>query len=294
MNENDNAAVDNNDNPIPVIPVDDESFLAILKTSGIQQPLDATVVAGIKAYLASKKGLFDLPKILLDKMQTAAESLNKPIRGGEFAEVRRIIVERDYAAILDAIDGQGCARYIDGDKRKKVLERVKSTLLPALVSFHGALQNYRTGLQESLGQNVMMAFMSGNQQAMEMARMSMVMPNTMQLKSAAEKFVVKANATFAVWGEAAARCLASDAIQIKKVLQLPQLPGLCGYASAEDFMMNISKDVTSEDIALEANLARYAYLLLVLNRGVAADAEKTLIGELMQIDIAINWNSLPL
>jgi hypothetical protein len=275
---------------LPEVP-DDESFLEVLKTAGVQLPGDVDVIAGIKACLADDAGLFDLPATLLALIERTAESLNEPVDGQKIVELHELVNKRNYADILAVVNCQGAASFVNKTRRKNLLSKVRGILFPALVEFHESMESFRESIRDGLGTDVALGMMTG-MMTPEMQSIAMSPPDIEDLKNAAESLVVKVNQTFAGWGQASSRVLANDAMSIKKALDHDDLPVYTGFQNREQMMAGLGIDVTANDVNQERNLAQYTLAVLHLNRGVDADKEMRLITALALMDNKIKWERL--
>lgn len=275
---------------LPVVP-DDDSFLEILKTSGVQKPEDVTVMSGLKAFLASQAGLFELPKKLLNLIEKTSDSLQEPIDGAKFAELTVLVTQRNYAEILDVVNCRGAGKFINETRRRQLLERVQNVLFPALGAFHNTLLAFRDNLRASVSGDLAFSLLLGGGQMIpdELRGMAMTLPSVDPLKSAAEAVVVRVNQTFAGWGQATARVLASDALNIKKALEHPDLPKFAGFLNKEQMLIGLGINVTADDVQRERNLAQYTLAVLALNRGLDTATELRLLSALSAIDSNIGW-----
>lgn len=274
----------------PVVP-DDDSFLEILKTTGTQNADDISVISGIKAALATRAGLYDLPKVLTNRMDKTADELLEPVDVEKYSALYELVTERKYAEVLAAIGYKGAAKFVTEKRRQELLDRVGSILLPAAVNFHSALVSYRESLRSSVSEDMALLMATGglNGASDDVRALITSIPPIDTLKSAAESFVQAVNKTFAKWGVVVARVLAADALRLRKVLEQPDLPRFTGYLSKEQMLTGLGASVTSEDVQLERNIAQYALAVLALNRGLDAANEMKFVRTLATLDSAINW-----
>jgi hypothetical protein len=63
---------------LPPVP-DDEAWLSALKTGGALKVDANTVTSGMRAALAERTGLFELPAKLIERMEAHADSLDEPV-----------------------------------------------------------------------------------------------------------------------------------------------------------------------------------------------------------------------
>src|SRR5262249_10311955 len=136
------------------------SLLASLKAGGELKVDRTTVICGIQAGFASRVGLYQLPSVLVERMETHAESLEEPV-GPDFYRLRKLITRQGYAEIfaaLEGVEGQFCTQA----RKTALLNRLDSALWPALFGFQAQLKGwFETWQQGASSPTAMMtAFMA--------------------------------------------------------------------------------------------------------------------------------------
>ena len=92
-----------NTSALPTVPTDD-NWLNALKIGGVLKFNRETVIGTVSAALAERAGLYDLPKKIVDAMESHSASLEEPVPA-EFFAVQKSLTERSYAEIFAAIPG---------------------------------------------------------------------------------------------------------------------------------------------------------------------------------------------
>lgn len=272
---------------LPAVPTD-ENWLQALKVGGVLKFNPETVIGTVSAALASKVGLYGLPKVLSEEMEKHATSLDEPVPA-EFYSLQRALTERSYAEIFAAIPGAS-GRYATEPKRRELVSKIETRLWPALTGFHEQLDGWVKSWQSNpaLMMGAMAALASGGPMPPGM----MAPPPTDQLRDAAEGVITAINSIFAGTGTVVAMALAYDAQQIRKVLEEPSLPAQVGAANREQMLKKLGVGVTSDYPRLEANLKRYVLGVIELPNVTAGQTEHAYITALYQLGMAIPWSRL--
>ena len=277
---------------LPTVP-DDETWLAALKIGGELKAEKNTVIAGIRAALADRSGLFGIPDRLLELMEGQAVSLSEPV-GKEFFELQELITTRNYAEIFAAlkIDGR---KYAAASRKRALVAKLDEHLWPALISFHGQLRAWNDSWQQSFGNPGAMAGLLTV--ALAGGRGGPVPPNMVQppptdgIRDAADTVVNEVNRVFAGFGIPVAMALAYDAQCIKKALENPALPVHVGAANRDQMLKLLNVDVTADYVRLERNITRYALGIMEFPK-VTGDGELTYLATLLALGTQIPWDKL--
>jgi hypothetical protein len=118
---------------LPSIP-DDASLLAQLKAATDLKVSQATVILAARAALADRCGFFQLPILLIERMEQHAESLEEPV-SEDFFKLRKLISQRNYAEIYEGMPGVD-GTFVSQKRRDAFLQRLETLLWPSLLSFH--------------------------------------------------------------------------------------------------------------------------------------------------------------
>lgn len=120
---------------LPAIPTD-ESWLNALKTGGILKVDESSYIAAIRAALADRAGLYNVPEALSKAMEKYADETEEQV-DPTFYALRKSLTRRTYGDIFAAIDGLD-GNFITESRRKEFLGRIRDTLWPAIA------ESYRT------------------------------------------------------------------------------------------------------------------------------------------------------
>lgn len=276
---------------LPVVP-DDVSFVEMLKVGGILKITPADVISAIRAAVAKKLHLYELPDILRDRMEQFALEQDEPV-GSNFYDLLKMITSRDYAEVLAAIGVSGT--FISEKRKNEVLVRLNAQLWPALRGFHNLLVAWSDSWAKGVANPAMAmaAFVmaQGGKGAMLPPGM-MQPPDTAGLRDEAEEVINRINKVFAGTGIPVARALAWDAIRIRKILEEPTLPAAVGATTKEQMLKSLGVDVGAGDVRLERNVIRYALAIMELPKVSAGNEEYTYLTAMLMLGGAILWDKL--
>ena len=110
---------------LPSIPTD-ESWLNALKTGGILKVDESSYIAAIRAALADRAGLYNVPDALSKAMEKYADETEEQV-DPTFYALRKSLTRRAYGDIFAAIDGLD-GTFITDARRKEFLGRIRDTL----------------------------------------------------------------------------------------------------------------------------------------------------------------------
>lgn len=277
---------------LPAVPTD-ENWLSALRVGGVLKFNRETVIGTVSAALASKVGLYGLPKAIVDAMERQAQSLEEPV-GPDFFSMQRSLTERSYAEIFAAIPG-ATGRYATDSRKNELLRKIDGNLWNALISFQGQLSAWVDAWTKGIANPALItaAFFSQASGGAGMLPPGMMAPPpTDQLRDAAEGVITSINRIFAGTGIPVAMALAYDAQQIRQALENPSLPAQVGAANREQMLRQLGVAVTSEYPRLEANLKRYALGVIELPNVTAGQTELAYVYALYQLGVMIPWDKL--
>lgn len=270
------------ENLLPDVP-DDESWLKSLQVGGKLKVDQGAVKQGIRALVAVKSGLFDLPGRLRTAMDHQANSIEEPI-GVEFHEVEDLLAKRRFAKALNAIPGFS-RRHVTDERRRTLITKLEVSLWPALKEFNQALEAWAKRLQESYSTPMMMVSIlrgGGGTQ------LPMATPDTTSVRDAAEAAINKVNKCFAGYGFLVAAAMGQEAKEIQKILDLNTLPVLVGAVNRETMLKKLGVSVDSDVPRLEQNLVRYSLGMFELLK-ISVDQEIGYLFSLYMLGGTIPW-----
>ena len=117
---------------LPTLP-DDDSFLAALRVGGTPKVSATEVAAAVRIFVAHQTGIDSVPDTILELMEARAEDMDEPI-GDDFADLRRLVIEKRYADILEAVNLKGFT----------VTEKHRKKLAAKMVALPGILKDFQT------------------------------------------------------------------------------------------------------------------------------------------------------
>ncbi len=269
---------------------DDESWLKALKTGGVLKVDQSTVVAAVRAALAKRVGLYDVPAKLVDAMERFADESEEQV-DATFYALRKQMTRRSYADIFAAIDGLDGSFVTDG-RKKELLTRLDRHLWPALAGFNAQLKGWQESWMQGAANPamMMMALMGGGAGAMPPGVMQA--PDTAGLRDAADAVKDAINRVFAGTGVQIAAALAYEATEVKKSLEDPRLPALIGVANREQMLKKLGVAVPATYPRLETNLTRYVLAVMNLEDQAAGQEELSYLGALFMLGNQIDLGQL--
>ena len=274
---------------LPSIPTD-ESWLNALKTGGILKIDESSYIAAIRAALADRAGLYNVPDTLSKAMEKYADETEEQVDPTFFA-LRKSLTRRAYGDIFAAIDGLD-GTFITDARRKEFLSRIRNTLWPAIAESYRTLDGWYQTWRASFSDPSMLIAAIGGGFGGGAAGMSMITPpDTAQLHDAGDTLVDSINRVFRGTGVQVAAAMAYDANVIRNTLEDSRLPSMVGVKNREMMLKKIGASVSSNYIRLEQNLVKYV-LAFAKHDTVTSDVEVNYFVALWQLGTQINWNEL--
>lgn len=274
---------------LPQVP-DEQAWLQALRTGGELKVNQTSVIAALRAALASRTGLFDLPKVIIQRMEEQARSLEQPV-GADFYKLRKLLTQHTYAEIFSALEIEGS--FMSQGRKDDLLERLDATIWPSLASFQRQLSGWVDTWQKGIGSPgmLMMAMAGGfNGTAGAVPPGMMQPPDTNALRDASEGVVNDINKVFAGLGIPVSMALAYDAMRIKEVLENPSLPIQIGAANREQMLKLLGVSVSADYVRIERSVTRYALAVIDYPRTVVGgQQELQYLGTLWSLGTQIDW-----
>jgi hypothetical protein len=263
----------------------------MLKVGGELKVGTTEVLSAIRAALANRLGLFELPDEISRRMEEYAENQSE-IVGAAYYELRAQVTEREYAEVLSVMGIKG--HFMNNARRKTFLQKTEN-FLPALREFNNQLVAWQQSLRASLEPNIMlgaMSAMAGGGLGMAPAGLVMAQPDTAPLRDAAESVIDAINKVFGGLGVPVARALAYDATRIRQVLENPALPAALGMPNREQMIRNLNIEVSADVVRLERSLAQFALAVMELKNVTPGRDEQLYLGALFQLGATIPWDKI--
>ena len=274
---------------LPSVP-DDVSLLAQLKANASLKVSQATIILAVRAALAERCGYFQIPVLLIDRMEQYAESLDETV-GEDFYKLRKLISQRNYAEIYEGMPGID-GTFVSQKRRDAFLKRLDTLLWPALISFQTQLKAWGESWQQGMmNPAATMALLFGGANGQSLPPGMLQPPPTDSLRDAADAVNIQINKVFAGVGVPVAMALGYDSLKIKEVLDTPSLPAQVGAANRDQMLRMLDVAVTPDYSRLEENMVRYL-LAIIRYPTIAADAELGFLTALTMLGGQIPWAKL--
>jgi hypothetical protein len=275
---------------LPQLP-DESSFLEMLKTGGVLKIDTTNVIAAMRAAIASNIGLYDLPAILIAKMEEFAETQEEPL-GEQFFVLQRQLTQRRYGDVLSALGVAG--NFVSERRKKLTLEKLNSLLWPALASFNNQLKNFvEVWTKGAANPAILLAPLMQQQGSQIVLPPGMGQPpDTAVLHDEAEAVINTINKVFAGPGIPVSRALAYEAIQIREVLEDANLPSTVGAVTKDQMLKMLGVNVGADFVRLEQNITRFALAIMKLSKVESGNTELVYINAMFTLGASIPWDKL--
>lgn len=275
---------------LPTVP-SDESWLSSLKTGGVLKVDESSYIAAIRAALADRAGLYEVPARLASAMEDYSDETDEQV-DPIFYALRKSLTRRSYGDIFSAIDGLD-GTFITESRRKEFLKRIREILWPAIVDSYRSLDAWYQAWRASFSDpSMLLAAISGISGGATTGGMSMITPpDTAPLHDAGDSLVDSINRVFRGTGIQVAAAMAYDANTIRHTMEDPRLPALIGVKNRELMLKKIEANVSSNYVRLEQNLVKYV-LGFAKHDAVTSDVEVNYFVALWQLGAQINWAEL--
>lgn len=276
---------------LPGVP-DEGSWLAALRAGGVLKVDQSTVISAIRAALASRVGLFDIPAKLVTAMETFADTNDEQV-DPEFFRLRKQLTRRSYGDIFEAIEGLD-GNYVTEGRKKELFRRVDELLWPSIIGFYGQLRSWEEAWMQGVANPamIMASIMSAGTGGVAMPPGMMQAPDTGVLRDHADAVNDAINRVFAGTGIQIASAMAYDAAQIRKSLENPRLPAMIGAANREQMLKQLGVAVSPTYPRLETNLTRFVLATMQAKDQPAGNEELQYFGSLYMLGSQIPWDQL--
>ncbi|MEK9182305.1 MAG: hypothetical protein AAB781_01800 [Patescibacteria group bacterium] len=280
------------DEVLPAVPTD-ASWLEALRTGGVLKVDQSTVISVIRAALAHRAGLFEIPDSLVRLMEKFADENDDQV-DPEFFKLRKQMTRRSYAEIFEAIDGLD-GSYVTEGRKKQLFSRVDQYLWPAIIAFYDQLRSWQEAWVQGAGNpalmmSALMAASGGGGMALPPGMMQP--PDTGILRDNADAVADAVNRVFAGTGVQIAAALAYDASKIKGTLENSRLPALTGAANRDQMLKQLGVAVSATYPRLETNLTRFVLAVMRAKDQPSGNEELQYFGALFMLGSQIPWDQL--
>lgn len=277
---------------LPVVP-SDESWLSALRAGGVLKVEQSTVISAVRAALAYRAGLFDIPDSLAKRMEAFADENAEPVPADFFA-IRKQMTRRSYAEIFEAIPGLD-GNFVTEARKAQLFARIDASLWPSIVSFQGQLKAWVEAWQQgaanpAMMMNAIMSLAGGSTGATPPGMMQP--PDTGALRDASDAFADNINKVFAGTGVQVASALAFDASRIKETLENPRLPSLIGAANRDQMLRQLGVEVSATYPRMETNLTKFVLGVMKIRDLAAGNEELQYFSSLYMLGAQIPWDQL--
>ncbi len=276
---------------LPPVP-DDGSFLEMLKVGGVLKIQPVDVISAMRAAIAQQAGLYELPDILMERMESFADEQEEPV-GESFYVLQKMLTTRAYGDILSVIGVTG--NFVSERRKKDVLKRLNDRLWPALRGFQVLLTDWvaawNQGANPAMALQMFMLNQMGGPGAIMPPGM-MAPPDTAGLRDEAEAVINRINGVFAGTGIPVARALAFDATRIKNILEEPALPAAVGATTKDQMLKSLGINVGADYVRLERNVIRYALAIMELPKVASGREEYAYLAAMLTLGATIPWDKL--
>lgn len=274
---------------LPNVP-DDASWLTALKTGGELKVEQPQVISAVRSALATRSGLFDIPKSLVTMMESHAESLDDPV-GNEFFKLRKLLTKRSYAEVFEALDVEGS--FVTESRKKAFIKKLDDKMWPEVASFHRQLRGWQdTWQQGASNPGMMMAAMAAMQTGGALPPGMMAAPETDTIRDAADSFNDTLNRVFAGTGIVVSMALAYEAQTVKAALENSALPAQVGAANREQMLKKLGANVSADYVRLETNITKYILGIMGLSKVPSGNEETSYLGALLMLGNSIPWDKI--
>lgn len=280
------------DTILPSVP-DDDSWLNALRADGILKISTSTVISAIRAALADRFGLYDVPEKLIAAMEDYIDTTEEQV-SEEFWRIRKQLTRKSYGDLFAAIEGLD-GSYVTNKRKDRLLSQINNNLWPALVSFNESLISWQESwMQGAANPGMMMATImssvSGNSVGMPPGMMQP--PDCGVLRDSAQSLNASINRIFRGDGVQITAALAYEANQIKKMVENPRMPMLCGVPSRDLLLKKLGVAVPATYPRMEKNLTKFILGVMEAEKIAAGNEEMQYFGTLYMLQSQIPWNEL--
>lgn len=277
---------------LPTAP-NDVSWLAALRAGGVLKVEQSTVIAAVRAALAHRVGLYEIPDLLVKRIEAFADGNSEQVPP-EFFKLRKLLTRKNYGEIFEAIDGLD-GNFVTEARKNALFSKIDANLWPAIISFFDQLKTWveawhQGAASPAMMMSAMMQLAGGGRGIMPPGMMQP--PDTGVLRDHAAQFADEVNKVFSGTGVQVASALAYDATRIKEILENTQLPAFIGAVNREQMLRQLNVDVPATYPRLETNLTRFVLSIIKVEDQAAGDEELQFFGSLYMLGSQIPWDQL--
>jgi hypothetical protein len=276
---------------LPMVP-DDGTWLDALRAGGVLKIQRSSVVAAVRAALADRVNLYDVPDRLVQAMLQFAKDNEEPV-DEEFYALRKLLTRRSYAEIFAAIDDVD-GRIVTETNKKELFQAIDIHMWPAIIAFYNQLKSWQEAwVQGAANPMALMApLLAGSGAGFALPPGLLSPPDTGVLRDQGEELNNAINKAFAGVGVPVAAALAYDASQIKKSLENTRLPSMIGAANRDQMLRQLGVAVSAVYPRLERNLITFVLGAIEAKDQPGGTDELRYFGALYMLGSQIQWDEL--
>ncbi|HTK04967.1 MAG TPA: hypothetical protein VL500_05245 [Candidatus Eisenbacteria bacterium] len=248
---------------LPSLPTDD-AFLEALRVGGTLKSAPTDVLSAVRAVLASRLGIFDIEDRILEAIEERAEGLGEPVPD-IFYDLEKAKGKKAHADVLRAL---GVAGNFVTERRKKAflgrMEGIWGSLAGFQDHIHAWRQNWQSNMNNPAAMMQMLAAaVSGGAAAVAVSGVNDA-PDAAPVVDAATAVIEDINKMFAGTGIPVARALAADAVQLRQLIERPELVSAVGAVSRDEMLKTLRLAVGADLVRAERSVAQYVLGVLEL------------------------------
>lgn len=248
---------------LPAVPGDD-AFLESLRVGGTLKSSPTDVLSAVRAVFASRLGVFDIEERLLDAIEERSESLGEPVPE-IFYDLEKAKGKKAHADVLRALGVAG--NFVTERRKKAFLSRMEG-IWSSLAGFQDQVHAWRTNWQSNMNNPAAMmqmlaAAVSGGAAAVAVTGINDA-PDAQPIVDAATGVIEDINKMFAGTGIPVARALAADAVQLRQLVEKPELVAAVGATTRDEMLKSLRLAVGADIVRAERSVAQYVLGVLEL------------------------------
>jgi hypothetical protein len=281
---------------VGLLNLDDASFMAALVVgTNLNGGITAEdAVSAVRVGMADATGLFDVPDRMVESIEAYCESMDTPAGDGVYKLVNTINT-RKYAEVLAPMGLTGTT-VVTAARRKTFVERLRTTLWPALRSFQAAIKGWTDAWtaqasNPAMLNQIMLTAVTGGGLGALLPQINAT-PDVAPLRDAHKELVRGVNKLFlGLYRVPVARALAFDAMRIISQIKDPAIAAAAGKTNPEEFVRALNIGVTEHALRTERTLAQYT--LNALRMDSIADAQlPAFAAQLALMGASVDWDTL--
>ncbi|HTM67912.1 MAG TPA: hypothetical protein VL426_01295, partial [Candidatus Binatia bacterium] len=248
---------------LPSLPGDD-AFLESLRVGGTLKSAPTDVLSAVRAVLASRLGIFDIEERILEAIEERAEGLGEPVPE-IFYDLEKAKGKKAHADVLRAL---GVAGNFVTERRKRAFLGRMEGIWGSLAGFQDQIHAWRQNWQQNMNNPAAMmqmlaAAVSGGAAAVAVSGVNDA-PDAAPVVDAATAVIEDINKMFAGTGIPVARALAADAVQLRQLIERPELVAAVGAVSRDEMLKTLKLAVGADLVRAERSVAQYVLGVLEL------------------------------